>query len=127
MSERHAIIEQAWRLSVAQLGVPLMQKSATHDGLVYKTHEGEQAQTSEGQAGQEWNDWCVGLIEREMAPLHKAIGETLAAERQLQRKERAAELAPLRTEIAELRGQVATLLALFGTKADVGALDRKLG
>ena len=55
-----------------------------------------------------------------------AIGEAFALERQRERTEREDSLAPLRREVAELRGQVSALLTLLqGAKADVIGLPRK--
>jgi hypothetical protein len=58
--------------------------------------------------------------------LLNAIGEALVLERQRERTERGDSLAPLRQEVAELRGQVSALLTLLhGAKAEVIGLPRK--
>jgi hypothetical protein len=49
-----------------------------------------------------------------------AIGAALARERKLAREAREKEIAPLQTEIAELRGQVTALLTLLGRKDGEG-------
>jgi hypothetical protein len=58
--------------------------------------------------------------------LPDAIGEALVLERQRERTEREDSLAPLRREVAELRGQVSVLLTLLqGAKAEVIGLPRR--
>jgi hypothetical protein len=58
--------------------------------------------------------------------LLNAVGEALVLERQRERTEREDSLAPLRREVAELRGQVSALLSLLQvTKAEVIGLPRK--
>jgi hypothetical protein len=58
--------------------------------------------------------------------LLNAVGEALVLERQRERTEREDSLAPLRREVAELRGQVSALLTLLhGAKAEVIGLPRK--
>jgi hypothetical protein len=58
--------------------------------------------------------------------LLNAIGEALVLERQRERTERENPPAPLRREVAELRGQVDALLTLLeGAKAEVIGLPRK--
>src|SRR5262245_16854480 len=107
--------------------VPLMQKSAP-DGLVYKTT----LQTeSSAEAGPEWDVWCKRHVERGLErlarELHEAIGEVLGEERHRHRRECEEKLAPLRQEVAELRGKLDVLVGLFGGKADVVSLSaRKL-
>lgn len=55
-----------------------------------------------------------------------AIGEAFALERQRERTEREDSLAPLRREVAELRGQVSALLTLLqGSKAEVIGLPER--
>jgi hypothetical protein len=55
-------------------------------------------------------------LERSLEPLHAAIGEVLVDERQLHRRETEKMLEPLRRELAELRGQISTLVLLSGAK-----------
>jgi hypothetical protein len=114
--------------------VALVQKSATDD-LVYKTHaEPAEQPAATGQADNDpWNRWCYANIQAALDVhdriWHEAVGEALASERQLHRRETEKALAPLQRELAELRGQVSVLLSLVGgAKADVVPLPgaRKL-
>jgi len=109
-----------------------VQKSATDD-LVYKTHAQPEQAPAAGQCGDEWNRWAEAHVLRGLEEYGRvqteAIGEALASERQLHRRETEKALAPLQREIAELRGQVSVLLSLVGgAKADVVPLPgaRKL-
>jgi len=69
----------------------------------------------------------AGPSEDEMlAALGEALGIAREQIRQELRAEQTAELAALKNEIAEVRGQVAALLALVGTKADITHLPRRL-
>lgn len=90
--------------------------------------QSDQAVSSAAQCGQGWNDWLrahvVYALEEFSGGLNEAIGEALAEERHLHRREREKELAFLRREIADLQGQVKVLLTLLqGAKtADVVSL-----
>ena len=79
----------------------------------------DDALESSGESFVLFGDW------RDEALLN-AIGEALVLERQRERTERENPPAPLRREVAELRGQVDALLTLLeGAKAEVIALPRK--
>jgi len=81
--------------------------------------DNEDALESSGESFVLFGDW------RDEALLN-VIGEAFVLERQRQRTERENCLAPLRQEIAALRGQVSALLTLLqGAKAEVIALPRK--
>jgi hypothetical protein len=100
--------------------VALVQKSAT-DNLVAE----QPANT--GQADNDpWNRWCYANIQAALdvhdRSWHEAVGEVLVDERQLHRRETEKALAPLQRELAELHGQVSTLILLCGAKpADLKA------
>ena len=47
----------------------------------------------------------------------EVLGEVLAAERNMRQRETEEILEPLRCELAELRGQITTVLALLGGRA----------
>jgi hypothetical protein len=97
------------------------QRSQAEDALVYKTHEDAQVTVSElpsEESVARFGDWRDVVSE--------AIGTALALDRQRERAEREDSLAPLRREVAELRGQVSALLTLLqGAKAEVIGLPRK--
>jgi hypothetical protein len=101
--------------------VALVQKSATDD-LVYKTHaEPAEQLAATGQADNDpWNRWCYANIQAALdvhdRSWHEAVGEVLVDERQLHRRETEKALAPLQRELAELRGQISTLVLLAGSK-----------
>jgi hypothetical protein len=92
---------------------------------VFKTHEN--AQVAEPSTEGSFGDWRDVVSE--------AIGEVVAHERQREREERGEAIAPLkrelaeratenarlREEVAELRGQVSALLAMFGGGKAKGA------
>src|SRR5262245_60828007 len=84
----------------------------TSGDLVFKTHTEAVETASAAGAGDDWNVW----LERWIEPLHAAIGEVLVDERQLHRRETEKMLEPLRRELAELRGQISTLVLLSGAK-----------
>jgi len=84
----------------------------TSGDLVFKTHTEPVETASAAGAGDDWNVW----LERSLEPLHEAIGKVLVDERQLHRRETEKALAPLQREIAELRGQISTLVLLSGAK-----------
>jgi len=90
--------------------------SETEDaGLIYKEYDNNALPAgSEGDAD-EVSDAPPGIFGdwRDQA-LAEAMGICLAETRKEMRAERAAEIAPLKTEIAELRGQVSALLTMLG-------------
>ena len=102
------------------------QKSQAEDTVVFKTHEN--AQVTEPSSEGSFGDWRDEV-------LSEAIGELVAHERQREREERGEAIAPLkreiaervtenarlREEVAELRGQVSALLAMFGGGKAKGA------
>ena len=92
-------------------------------GIIYKEYDNSAlppaAATAEGE--QDWSGWEAWMaghlaVEREhmLDSLAEAMGICLAETRKEMRAERAAEIAPLKTEIAELRGQVSALLTMLG-------------
>src|SRR5262245_38819334 len=90
----------------------------TSGDLVFKTHVEpvEQRTESEARNDDAWNRWLSASVDNAIEPLHDAIGEVLIDERQLHRHETEKALAPLQREIAELRGQISTLILLCGAK-----------
>jgi len=82
--------------------------SETDDpGLVYKEYDNsEPASAPRLDAEPSDGDWRDTVAE--------AMGIVIAETRKEMRAERAAEIAPLKTEIAELRGQVSALLTMLG-------------
>jgi hypothetical protein len=102
------------RLSVEHDRVALVQKSATDDLVAEQP-------AATGQADNDpWNRWCYANIQAALdvhdRSWHEAVGEVLVDERQLHRRETEKALAPLQREIAELRGQISTLILLSGAK-----------
>jgi hypothetical protein len=80
-----------------QRPAPVRREKAAPVALEYKTYENS-APTAPVLTDKDWV---------------KAIGAVLARERKLAREARAKEIAPLQTEIAELKGQVTALLTLL--------------
>jgi hypothetical protein len=94
--------------------VALVQKSATDDLVAEQP-------ANTGQADNDpWNRWCYANIQAALdahdRSWHEAVGEVLVDERQLHRSETEKALAPLQRELAELRGQISTLVLLSGAK-----------
>jgi hypothetical protein len=94
--------------------VALVQKSATDDLVAEQP-------ANTGQADNDpWNRWCYANIQAALdvhdRSWHEAVGEVLVDERQLHRRETEKALAPLQRELAELRGQISTLVLLSGAK-----------
>jgi hypothetical protein len=86
----------------------------TSGDVVFKTHVEPVETESEADA---WNTWLSTTIERTYEPaLHEAIAEILVEERVQHHRETEKMLEPLRRELAELRGQISTLILLSGAK-----------
>src|SRR5262249_6130876 len=92
-------------------------KEAPRADVIYKTRELVETASPAADTGQEWAAYIERQISDALEPLTEAIGKTLASERAKNQREREKELAVLRTEISELKGQLSTLTTLFGTKA----------
>jgi hypothetical protein len=110
--------------------------SETDDaGLVYKQHDNSEpahAATREQQASEgdwsAWETWIAGHLANARAELldtvTRAVGEVIGRERAATRQERDAELLKLKSEIAELRGKIDTLLSLMTKGGSVVDLPR---
>jgi hypothetical protein len=92
----------------------------TEAELIYKTGPGRVTNGDGDHVQREyddkWNAWLRGHLDNERMSLLNSIGDALGAERMDARKETAraveAALVPLLREIAELRAQIATVIAL---------------
>ena len=106
------------------------QRSQAEETLVFKTHENAQVTepSTEGSVAL-FGDWRDEV-------LSEAIGEVVARERQREREERGEAIAPLKREIADLKGKLdavaelkgkvdALLTLLQGAKAEVIGLPRR--
>jgi hypothetical protein len=86
------------------------------DDLVYKTHTPVVEPTSAATADEPWWRWTNKQIAAENEAVIEAVGEIFGAEREHHRREIEKATEPLKREIAELRGQVSTLVLLCGAK-----------
>src|SRR5262249_21145857 len=86
----------------------------TSEDLVYKTHV--EPMTESAEASTSWWGWVDTRINRELEAVTESVGEILSEERQAHRQEIEKALAPLQRELAELRGQISTLVLLSGAK-----------
>src|SRR5262245_18056729 len=86
----------------------------TSGDFVFKTHVEPVEQRTESEADA-WNTWLSTTIERTYEPaLHEAIAEILVEERVRHHRETEKMLEPLRRELAELHGQISTMVLLSG-------------
>src|SRR5262245_61365516 len=72
------------------------------------------AAAAEEQNSERGNRWIKAHIRNERQVMAQAMGEVVAETCKELRQERDAVIAPLKAEIAELRGQVTALLTLLG-------------
>jgi len=79
------------------------------------------AAAAEEQNWDGWNRWIKAHILNERQVMAQAMGEVVAETCKELRQERDAVIAPLKAEIAELRGQVTALLTLLGHQKSVSS------
>jgi hypothetical protein len=70
-----------------------------------------------------WEKWLRRHLDNERTVMVEAIGIVAAETRKEMLQERDAAIAPLKAEIAELRGQVSALLTLLGQKSVSKVID----
>jgi hypothetical protein len=87
------------------------------EDLVFKTTYSQPVEsTASAENATSWWEWVDRRIDAGLEALTESIGQVVAEERAWNERVYQKELEPLRRELAELRGQISTLVLLSGAK-----------
>src|SRR5262249_13081399 len=89
----------------------------TNNDLVFKTTYSQPVEsTAPAENPTSWWEWTDQRIDAQLQALPESIGEIVAKERTRTERVCQKDLEPLRRELAELKGQISTLILLSGAK-----------